>query len=104
MSNDATSEKEQERVRQFTLNHLLDDDLHTVPTKVIQAIYDKHAVHHNSVICGDCSFTLIESLAMHVDAIPCSFDQNELCDGLPVILTFGEGDLEKKAKIRPHYS
>lgn len=98
--NDVTSQKEQERIRQFTLNHLL-DDVRTVPAEVIQAICDKHIVHHDSVDCGDSPFALVESLAMHVDAIPCSFDQNEGCDDLPEVSTFGEDDLMEKQRSDP---
>lgn len=99
--NDITSKKELERIRQFTLNHLLDDDVLTVPAEVIQAICDKHVVHHKSVGCGGPLFALVESLAMHVDAIPCSFDQNEVCDGIPIIPTFGEDDLKEKQRSDP---
>lgn len=38
---------------------------------------------------------------MHVDAIPCSFDQNEGCDNLPEVPTFGETDLMEKQRSDP---
>lgn len=101
LRNDVTSQKEQERIRQFTMNHFLQDDVQTDSAEVIQAICDKHAVHQSSAVEGGPPFALVESLAMHVDAIPCSFDRSESFDGVPLIPVFGEDDLKEKQRADP---
>lgn len=66
--NDLTSQKEQDRIRQFTLYHSPEAANSTlVPTDVIQAICDKHSLCQ----AGDNScITLVESLSMCLEAIP----------------------------------
>ncbi len=101
LRNDATSQKEQERIHQFTLNPLLQDDIQTDSAEVLQAICDKHAVHQSSAVDGVPPFALFESFAMHVDAIPYSFDWSESYDGLPLFPVFGEDDLKEKQRADP---
>ncbi|KAK3505584.1 hypothetical protein QTP70_005014, partial [Hemibagrus guttatus] len=98
---DIASRKEQERVRQFIVNHLLDEDVSTVSEEVTRAICERHTVHHNSATCADSPFALVESLAMHVDAIPCSFDQNEICDNLSETAVITEDELRENQRSDP---
>ncbi len=81
LRNDVASQKEQVQIRQFTLNHLLQDDIQTDSAEVLQVICDKHAVHQSSAVGGGPPFALVESLAMHIDAISYSFDGSESYDG-----------------------
>ncbi len=83
------------------MNHLLQDDIQTYSAEVLQAIYDKHAVHQSSAVDGGPPFALVESLAMHFDAIPCSLDRSESYDYLPLIPVFGEDDLKEKQRADP---
>ncbi len=83
------------------MNHLLQDDIQTYSAEVLQAICDKHAVHQSSAVDGGPPFALVESLAMHFDAIPCSLDRSESYDYLPLIPVFGEDDLKEKQRADP---
>lgn len=90
LKDDSLSQKERERIRQFALQHLVEADCDSseevLPTAV-QAICERHQVSqinsvHKEGLCPPV--TLIESLALHSDAMPSSF-QSEDEHGLPII-------------------
>lgn len=73
--NDSTSQKEQDRIRQFTLYHSPEAaNSALVSTDLIQAICDKHSLCQ----VGDNScITLVESLSMCPEAIPKDYELME---------------------------
>ncbi|KAI5618057.1 hypothetical protein C0J50_22646 [Silurus asotus] len=94
--NDSVSQKEQDRIRQFTLYHSPEAaDSTLVPTDVIQAICDKHSLCH----VGDNScITLVESLSMCPEAIPKDY---ELMEGSSVVPCMSERELKEKQRNDP---
>ena len=81
------SQKERERIKQFTLHHLTDAE-HTevVLPKAVSAICERHHVHNTNAdpLFSLPSVTLVESLALHSDALPNGFlAEND--HGLPLI-------------------
>lgn len=94
--NDSTSQKEQDRIRQFTLYHSPEAASSTlVSTDVIQSICDMHSLCQ----VGDNScITLVESLSMCPEAIPKDY---ELMEGSSVVPCMSEQELKEKQKSDP---
>ena len=97
------SQKERERIKQFTLHHLTDPE-HTevVLPKAVSAICERHHVHNPN---ADPRFslpsvTLVESLALHSDALPNGF-LTENDHGLPLIPHLFEDDLMEQQWTDP---
>ena len=87
------SQKERERIKQFTLHHLTDAE-HTGVAfpKAVSAICERHVHNTNADPRFSLpSVTLVESLALHSDALPNGF-QVENDHGLPVIPHLSEED------------
>lgn len=102
---DSTSQKESERIWQFTLHRLSDNESlsHTVPQDVVQAICDWHIVtiaDDSNAELPNPRLALVESLVHHVTAIPDSF-QEEQVDGFPLILSPSEDELREKQSSDP---
>ena len=103
LGNDPTSQKELERIKQFALTHLSNDDTGIVPKEVIQAICDRHAV--NTVELAPDHLTcpglaLVESLALYAAAVPDSFEVEQL-DGFPFVPSITEEELREKQRSDP---
>ena len=95
LTNDLVSQKEQERINQFTLHHLPENaESILVPTDVVQAISDKHLVR----LAEDECIPLIESLAVSAEAVPASY---ECDDGLSVVPCITEQELKDKQRADP---
>lgn len=96
LMNDLTSQKEQDRIRQFTLYHSPEAANSTlVSIDVIQAICDKHSLCQ----AGDNScITLVESLSMCPEAIPEDYEQME---GSSVVPCMSEQELKEKQRNDP---
>lgn len=96
LTNDGISQKEQERIHQFTLHHLPeDDDSIMVPTDVVQAISEKHLVR--TAEDGDY-IPLIESISVSSDAIPETY---ECFEGFPVVPQLTVQELKDKQRADP---
>lgn len=96
LTNDGISQKEQERIRQFTLHHLPEEGNSVfLPTDVVQAISDKHLVR--TVEDGDY-IPLIESLSVSSEAIPETY---ECFEGFPVVPQMTEQELKDKQRADP---
>ncbi len=102
--NDLESQKEQERIKQFTLNHLaeIDKDLPVILPEAVKAVCEKHQVSqsqdgHQPL---PISMTLAESLTMNAGALPQKF-QEEYDHGLPVIPHLSEEDLVDRQRADP---
>lgn len=100
--NDLESQKEQERIKQFTLNHLaeLDKDSSLILPEVMKAVCEKHQVSQAQDEHCPVLMTLVESLTMDGDALPPAF-QEEYANGLPVIPHLSEEDLAARQRADP---
>ncbi len=92
--NDLESQKEQERIKQFTLNHLaeIDKDSPVILPEAVKAVCEKHQVSQSPDGHQPVSMTLAESLMMNAGTLPQEF-QEEDDHGLPVIPHLSEEDL-----------
>ncbi|KAJ8356812.1 hypothetical protein SKAU_G00196060 [Synaphobranchus kaupii] len=98
LMDDPMSQKERERIKQFTLHHMSEGEgLDIVLPRAVQAICEKHHVHQTGNGLSHPSVTLVESLALHVDVIPSSFQQEDE-HGLPVIPHLSEEDLRERQR------
>ncbi|KAL1266423.1 hypothetical protein QQF64_002098 [Cirrhinus molitorella] len=80
----AWSSKEQERIHQFMKYHLHDTaDTFSVTTDVVNAICEKHLI--TQYADAESEVALVESLALHADAVPVEYEQEGYIDGLPVM-------------------
>ena len=101
LRDDAASRKERERIEQFTLHYLKDQETpDVVLPDVVKAICERHDVEwsHENSTCP--SVTLVESLAVHSDALPSGFQQEE-DHGLPVIGPWTEEEMRAKQQADP---
>ncbi len=101
---DPASQKERERIKQFTLHHLnefgAEDSV--IPPEAIKAICDRHQIGEfpDEHKLYNPSIALVESLALHADVLPEEFEQeNE--HGLPVIPYLSNGELKKQQRMDP---
>ncbi len=94
--NDPTSQKEQDRIRQFTLYHSPETaNSFSVSMDAIQAVCEKHSLCQ----AGDSNcITLVESLSMSPNAIPEDYEQME---GLSIVPCMSEQELKEKQRNDP---
>ncbi|KAJ8375581.1 hypothetical protein SKAU_G00061610 [Synaphobranchus kaupii] len=101
LMDDPMSQRERERIKQFTLHHMSEGEgLDIVLPRAVQAICEKHHVHQTGNGLSHPSVTLVESLALHADVIPSSFQQEDE-HGLPVIPHLSEEDLRERQRADP---
>lgn len=102
LMNDMESRKEQERIKQFTLNHLaeIDKDSPVILPEAVKAVCEKHRVSQSQDGHHPVSMTLAESLTMNAGALPQKF-QEEDDHGLPVIPHLSEEDLVDRQRADP---
>lgn len=100
--NDLESQKEQERIKQFTLNHLseIDKDLPLILPEAMKAVCEKHQVSQAQDEHYPVLMTLVESLTMDAGALPQEF-QEEYENGLPVIPHLSEEALAAQQRADP---
>lgn len=100
---DLTSLKERERIRQFTLHHLMEseDESPVVMAEVVKAICEKHQVvgSPQGLHCIP-SVTLVESLTHCVDVLPYEF-QHEDEHGLPSLPHLSQAALAELQRKDP---
>lgn len=93
---DLVSQKERERIKQFTLNHLMGPGVESsvLMADTIKAICERHQVIGSSENPSsfNSSLTLVESLTQHEDALPNEF-QHEDEHGLPDLPHLSETSL-----------
>lgn len=102
LMDDPVSQKERDRIKQFTLHHLMDMEHTDVLPEVVTAICEKHQVYQPNASLGPpySPVALVESLALHTDALPSGF-QRENEHGLPVIPHLSEEDLMERQRADP---
>ncbi len=93
--NDSTSQKEQDRILQFTLNHSPEAANSTlVSADAFQAVCDKLLYQPDASSC----FTLVELLSMCPEAIP---EEYEKIGGSSVVSCMSEQELREKQRNDP---
>ncbi len=101
---DLVSQKERERIKQFTLHHLMGPGAESsvLMEDTIKAICEKHQVVRSSenTSPSHSSLTLVESLTHHEDALPNEF-QHEDEHGLPDLPHLSEASLAELQRKDP---
>ncbi len=101
LADDLKSQKERERIRQFTQGHLSDpENIDAVDQAVVQAICERQLIYSVSYDGQDSSdgVALVETLAISATAVPDSYGQEDHLGGLPVILHLTEAELASKQR------
>lgn len=98
LSDDPKSQKERERICQFTRDHLTDpDNVDAVDQAVVQAICERQVVYSDNLDVHSC-IALVETLTTSTKAIPDSYGKEDQCGGLPVIPHLTEIELASKQR------
>nr|XP_055049769.1 uncharacterized protein LOC129435994 [Misgurnus anguillicaudatus] len=101
---DLVSQKERERIKQFTLHRLSETGVEdsVILPEAINAICERHQLREflDDVGLSDASITLVKSLALHADVLPDGFEQEDE-HGLPVIPYLSREELIKQQKMDP---
>ncbi|CAI5671482.1 unnamed protein product [Oreochromis niloticus] len=98
LADDLKSQKERERIQQFTQDHLCDpDNVNAINQSVVKAICERQFTYSVSPddereADADC-VALVEVLAMSPSAVPDSYGQEEQFGGLPTIPHLTEAEL-----------
>ncbi|RXN35730.1 Retrovirus-related Pol polyprotein from transposon 412 [Labeo rohita] len=91
--NEAFSQKEQDRILKFVEKHLMSSGEQEVSHEAVQAICDSCLMR-----CSEPSENLpiafVCSLAMHGNAVPDVYAQEEQCGGLPVIPHLSQSEIQ----------
>ena len=104
LPDDTSSQKELERIQQFTKRHLSEADYAHLNENTIKAICEKHLVHqviNNHSGETSPSTTLVVSLAHHPRALPQSFEEEDQLSGLPVVPSLTPAELRDKQNADP---
>ncbi|KAL4008013.1 hypothetical protein ACER0C_001865 [Sarotherodon galilaeus] len=98
LADDLKSQKERERIQQFTQDHLCDpDNINAINQSVVKAICERQFTYTVSPddereADADC-VALVEVLAMSPSAVPDSYGQEEQFGGLPTVPHLTEAEL-----------
>lgn len=95
LTDDLESQKERERIKQFTLNHLeAEQGQQVMLPEVVKAICERHQIDQPSPVA------LVESLGVTADVLPQAF-MDECDHGLPSIPRLSEDDLRCEQREDP---
>ena len=98
LPDDDASLEERERIRQFASHHLSSSPEHlNLPPETVTALCSRHLVQADGNLP---SVTLVESLALHADAVPDAYGEVEAL-GCSIIPTFSEADLQHHQRSDP---
>lgn len=100
LENDTVSQEESRRIDRFT-SHLLasTNEVEQVTPNVVKATCQRHTVRQVQELSPFLGY--VESLAMHADAIPALFAEEEAQDGLITVPKYSESDLIKLQREDP---
>lgn len=104
LPDDTSSQKELEKIQQFTKRHLSETDYANLNENAIKAICKKYLVHQvtdNDTEEASPSTTLVVSLACNPKAAPEGFNEEDKLSGLPVISSLAPADLRGKQNADP---
>ncbi len=99
---DLVSQRECERIKQFTLHHLAESDQPTILPAAVKALCERHQVYQ-SCIDPDMSYsqpTVFESLSLSVLCNTQEFQQED-AHGLPVLPRMSEEELKEHQRADP---
>ena len=96
--NDDQSKEESERIHTFTSHHLSSKDDNLCPTEVIKAVCQSHTIACLKDLPSPC---LVESLAIHPEAIPAEFEEEGVQDGLLTVPKYSKEELAKLQRADP---
>lgn len=95
---DQLSVKEFERINKFVEYHTMDtENQQNTDRDIIRAICEKHSVQQSD----DSGVTLVESLAIHPDAVPECFEQEDSLNGLAALPLLMKEDLAERQRCDP---
>ncbi|KAL6459833.1 hypothetical protein MHYP_G00315920 [Metynnis hypsauchen] len=101
LADDLKSQKERERIQQFTRDHLSDpNNIDAVDQFVVKAICERQLTYSacpNDERERNC-VALVETLAMSSTALPDSYEHEEQLGGLPTIPHLAEAELAAKQR------
>jgi transposase InsO family protein len=103
LADDLKSQKERERIQQFTQDHLSDpNNINAVDQSVVKAICERqltYSVSPDDEREGDTDrVALVEVLAMYPSAVPDSYGQEEQFGGLPTVPHLTEAEIAAKQR------
>ncbi|XP_077385347.1 uncharacterized protein LOC144023586 [Festucalex cinctus] len=99
LSDDVKSQKERERIRQFTQDHLSDPkEFNAVHQSVVQAICERQLVYSVNPAEDEDGIALVESFAISTSAVSDSYGQENQLEGLPAIPHLTEKELADKQR------
>ncbi|XP_042254131.1 uncharacterized protein LOC121887433 [Thunnus maccoyii] len=100
LENDLKSQKERERILQFTRDHLSDpENIDAVDQAVVQAICERQLIYSvNDDESSADNVALVECLAISANAVPDSYEQEGQFGGLPLIPHLSEAELIDKQR------
>ncbi|KAK2896137.1 hypothetical protein Q8A73_015625 [Channa argus] len=94
LTSDSQSQEESLRIREFTSYHL-------APAEVVKVTCQYHTVAQDELSPAPC---LIESLAVHPDAVPAVFEEKGSSNGLSTIPKYSSTELAKLQRADPEIS
>ncbi|KAK2879334.1 hypothetical protein Q8A73_005098 [Channa argus] len=94
LTSDSQSQEESLRIREFTSYHL-------APAEVVKVTCQYHTVAQDELSPAPC---LIESLAVHPDAVPAVFEKEGSSNGLSTIPKYSSTELAKLQRADPEIS
>lgn len=103
LENDATSQEESQRIDQFTSQLLTSiNEFELVTPEIVKAACQRHTVRQDQELSPFLGY--VESLAIHADAIPAVFEEDESQDGILTVPKYSESDLMKLQREDPGIS
>lgn len=98
MEDDHASLEEKERMKPFASHHLSSSlDQQDVPSETVRALYHRHLLREADNNLP--SITLVESLALHAEAVPHAYEDLGL--GCPTTPTYTEAELQHHQRADP---
>lgn len=94
LTDDSCSQEESSRICEFTSHHL-------APVDVVKATCQYHIVEKEEPLLFPC---LIESLAIHPDAIPAAFEEEDSFEGFSMFPKYSDAELARLQQADPDIS
>lgn len=97
--NDDQSKVESQRIHTFTSHHLRSEGNSFCPTEAVKAACQSHIIRYvEEDLPSPC---LVESLAIHPEAIPAEFEEEGVQDGLLTVPRYSKDELAKLQRTDP---
>ena len=100
LEDDAASQEESQRIDQFTSRLLTSINKHELVTsEIVKAACQRHTVRQTRELSP--FFGYVESIAIHAEAIPAVFEEDESQNGVLTVPKYSESDLMKLQREDP---